>query len=330
MCAGPAFFRDKEMEEAMIKAVFTYDYGEKKMERVRALGYDVVVCPEKNITLTPEIEDAEILVCYSPFNALDISKMTKLKWVQLSSIGIDQVPIEKARSAKLIVTNNRGGYSIPIGEWIVSKILEIYKQSKFFHNNQVNHNWQLTTDVMELYGKRVGFIGTGTIAQEAAKRLKGFDVSLIGFNTSGKRVHPFDECFSVGMLDLWIQRFDVLVVAVPATKDTHRLINRNLMKRMKDTAILINVSRGAVIDENALLEQLNAGRFMGAALDVFEQEPLSPDNPLWDVERVHITPHNCWMSEKRNERRFEIILENMRRYSQRQELMNRVDINKGY
>ncbi len=314
----------------MIKAVFTYDYGEERMQQVRALGYDVLICSEKNILFTPEMAEAEVLVCYSPFATLNISRMTKLRWIQLSSIGIDQVPLEKVKASKIVVCNNRGGYSIPMGEWIVSKILEIYKQSKFFHNNQQRHNWQLTTDVLELYGKRIGFIGTGTIAQEAAKRLKGFDVSMIGFNTSGKMVHPFDECFPIGILDRWIQRFDVLVVAVPSTKDTNKLISRNLLKKMKDTSIIINVSRGSVLDENALQEQLNAGKFMGAALDVFEQEPLSADNPLWDMERVHVTPHNCWMSERRNDRRFELILENLKRYSQKQDLLNRVDLERGY
>lgn len=314
----------------MIKAVFTYDYGEERMESVRALGYDISICPEKNLTFSPEMEDAEVLVCYSPFKTLDISQMTHLRWIQLSSIGIDQVPIEKAKEAKLVITNNRGGYSIPMGEWIVLKILEIYKQSKFFYRNQLQHNWQLTSNILELNNKRIGFIGTGTIAIEAAKRLKGFDVSLIGFNTSGKSVQPFDECFPIDMLDKWIQRFDVLILAVPATKGTHRLVNRNLLKKMKDSSVLVNVSRGSVIDENALVEQLNAGKFLGVALDVFEQEPLGPENPLWDIERAYITPHNCWVSEQRNERRFDIILDNLRRYSLKQELINRVDLDKGY
>lgn len=314
----------------MIKAIFTYDYGKEKFDQVRALGYEILLYPEKNLEYSSEMADGEVLVCYAPFRTLDISKLNKLRWIQLSSIGIDQVPIEKAKAAKLIISNNRGGYSIPMGEWIVLKILEIYKQSRFFYQNQQQHTWKLTTDIMELYGKRVGFIGTGTIAQEAAKRLKGFGVTLIGFNTSGKNVVPFDECFPIGMLDRWIQRFDVLVLAVPSTPGTQRLMGRNQLKNMKDTAVLINISRGSVIDEGALLEQLNAGKFMGVALDVFEQEPLAPENPLWGIERALVTPHNCWVSEQRNERRFEIILENLRRYSMKQELMNRVDLDKGY
>lgn len=314
----------------MIKAVFTYDYGEERLEKVRALGYDILLVPEKNLVYDSRMAEAEVLVCYSPFRTLNIGRMAKLRWVQLSSIGIDQVPLDQAKEAKLVITNNRGGYSIPMGEWIVLKILEIYKQSRFFYKNQAAHNWQLTTDILELSGKRIGFIGTGTIAQEAAKRLKGFDVSLIGFNTTGRSVQPFDECFAIGMLDRWIQRFDILVLAVPATSATHRLVNRSLLNKMKDSAVLVNVSRGSVIDEKALLEQLNAGRFLGVALDVFEQEPLSPEHPFWDIERALITPHNCWVSEQRNERRFDIIFENLRRYSLKEELMNRVDLDKGY
>lgn len=332
-CPGPAFFRASEgggRSEIMIKAVFTYDYGDEKMEQVRALGYEILLYREKNLEFSPEMADAEVLVCYAPFKTLDIGQMAKLRWIQLSSIGVDQVPIEKAKEKRLTISNNRGGYSVAMGEWIVLKILEIYKQSKFFYKNQLQHTWQLTTDILELCGKRIGFIGTGTIAQEAAKRLKGFNVSQIGFNTTGKAVHPFDECFPISMLDRWIQRFDILVLAVPATAGTHRLISRSLMRKMKDSAILINVSRGSVLDEQALLEQLQAGKFLGVALDVFEQEPLSPENPFWDIERAYITPHNCWVSEQRNERRFDIILENLRRYSQKQELLNQVDLDRGY
>lgn len=314
----------------MIKAVFTYDYGEERMNKVRDLGYEILLYPEKNLVYDAPMADAEVMVCYSPFKTLDISRMTGLKWIQLSSIGVDQVPIDKAKEMKLSITNNRGGYSIPMGEWIVLKILEIYKQSKFFYKNQQLHTWQLTTDILELSGKRIGYIGTGTIAQETAKRLRGFNVSQIGFNTTGRSVQPFDECFAIGMLDRWIQRFDVLVLAVPATSGTHRLISRNILKKMKDSAVLINVSRGSVIDEKALLEQLEAGRFMGVALDVFEQEPLDPEHPFWDIERAYITPHNCWVSEQRNERRFNIIFENLQRYSLKQDLMNQVDLDKGY
>lgn len=314
----------------MIKALFTYDYGDEKMQQVRALGYDVVVMPEKNLSFSSALSSVEVLVCYSPFSTLDIRQMTNLRWIQLSSIGVDQVPIEAAETAGLTVTNNRGGYSVPIGEWIVLKILEIYKKSKFFYGNQLNRTWSLTTDVLELYEKRIGFIGTGTIAQEAAKRLKGFDVELTGFNTSGKTVVPFDQCLPVDMLEQWIHRLDVLVLAVPGTQRTEKLLGRRFLKRMKDSAVIVNISRGSVIDEAALLEQLHAGRFLGVALDVFESEPLSPDHPFWKFDRVYVTPHNCWVSEQRNNRRFEMIYANLKRYAEGNSLENVVNLRRGY
>lgn len=314
----------------MITALFTYDYGEERLNQVRALGYNVMMRPEKHLVYEPDLEPVEVLVCYSPFKELDITRMPNLKWIQLSSIGVDQVPQDAAEAARMIVTNNRGGYSVPIGEWIVLKILEIYKQSKHFYTSQAAHTWSPSTDVLELCGKRIGIVGTGTIAQEAAKRLKGFGVTLVGFNTGGRSAEHFDQCYPIHLLERWIQRFDVLVLAVPATDDTRHLIGRNLLRKMKERAVLINVSRGTVLDETALLDQLNAGRFLGVALDVFDQEPLSPESPFWSIERVYVTPHNCWVSELRNERRFETILENLKRYRQQQPLLNVVDLKKGY
>lgn len=314
----------------MIKALFTYDYGEEKMNQVRQLGYDVVLRPERDLVCDEGIRDTEVLVCYSPFQTLDISQLEALKWIQLSSIGIDQVPVEKAKAMNLLIANNRGGYSVPMGEWIVHKILEIYKQGRYFTQMQQLKRWKLTTDIYELKDKRIGFIGTGTIAQEAAKRLKGFEPRLLGFNTSGRHVQPFDECFSVRLLDHWMNRFDILVLAVPSTESTQKIINRSRLRKMKDSAVIINVSRGSVLDESALAELLGEGKFMGVALDVFEQEPLPLESPLWNNERVYVTPHNSWVSEMRNERRFDIILENLKRYAEKRSLLNLVDLDRGY
>lgn len=314
----------------MIKALFTYDYGPERMALVRQLGYEVLLASEKNLTATADIAQTEVLVCYAPFKTLDIGLMPRLRWIQLSSIGVDQVPAALAQKARVTVTNNRGGYSVPIGEWIVHKVLEIYKQSRYFYENQQQRTWQLTTEILELGGRRVGFIGTGTIAQEAARRLAAFDMELTGFNTTGRSAPHFTQCFPITLLDRWIHRFDVVVVAVPGTPETEGLLNRAMLRRMKPSAVLINVSRGSVLDEGALVELLREGRFMGVALDVFQQEPLSPDNPLWGFSRVYVTPHNCWVSERRNDRRFEIILENLRRYKAGEALLNQVNLEKGY
>jgi phosphoglycerate dehydrogenase-like enzyme len=313
-----------------MKALFTYDYGIENMNKIKELGYEVIIINENDITYSEKISDVDVLVCYNPFKTLDISKMKNLKWIQLSSIGIDQLPIEYVKKSGITVTNNRGGYSIPMGEWIVMNILELYKNSRKFYLKQLQRKWKIDTGVLELYGKKVGFIGTGTIATEAAKRLQGFGVEILGLNTTGKDVKYFNRCFSIKEIDNMLSQCDVVVVTIPHTKETHHLINKERFKAMKDGVCFINVARGAIVDEVALIKNIENGKLRGAALDVFEQEPLPEDNPLWGFENVIITPHNSWVSELRNQRRFEMIYENMRRYISNESLNNVVDLSRGY
>lgn len=313
-----------------MKVLFTYHYGEDKMKAINDLGYEIVHIHESSITNCKEIEDIEGLVCYKPFNTLDIKKLKNLKWIQLSSIGIDQAPLDYIREKEIILTNNKGGYSIPMGEWIILKILEIYKNSRYFYERQREKKWKLSTDLLELYGKNVGFLGTGTISKEGAKRLQGFGVKIYGLNTKGRDTEYFDKCYSVNDIDKLLSICDVVVCAIPYTRETHHLLNEEKLTKMKRDSVLINVSRGSIIDEKALIGKVKEGKFMGVALDVFENEPLSSDSPLWNFDNVYITPHNSWISEMRNERRFQNIYENMRRYKNGEELINIVDLNRGY
>lgn len=313
-----------------MKALFTYHYGDDKMKDIKDLGYEVIHIQESNITNSVEIEDIDVLVCYNPFNTLDIKQLKNLKWIQLSSIGIDQAPLDYINDNEIILTNNKGGYSIPMGEWIILKILEIYKNSKYFYEKQQQNKWQLSTNVLELYGKTVSFLGTGTISKEGAKRLRGFGVKVYGLNTKGKETEYFDKCYAITELDKLLAVSDVVVCAIPYTDKTHYLLNEEKLDKMKTGSVLINVSRGSIINEKALINKIKDGKFMGVALDVFEKEPLSNNSPLWNLENVYITPHNSWISEMRNERRFKNIYENMARYIKGDKLINVVDIERGY
>jgi phosphoglycerate dehydrogenase-like enzyme len=316
--------------EKEMKALFTYDYGHEKMAWVQDLGYEVVYVHEKNVRLDDQTKDADILVCYNPFPQLDIQGMDKLKWIQLSSIGIDQAPVDYIHKAGITLTNNKGGYSIPIGEWIVMKTLELLKNSSRFHRQQQQRKWVLDTNLLELYGKTVGFIGTGSIAGEAAKRLQGFGTRILGLNTSGKATPFFLRCYPMEEMELMLKECDVVILTIPYTKKTHHLINEQTLGWMKDQVYFINISRGSIVDEAAFLKSIDNGKIRGAALDVFEEEPLPENHPFWGYENVIVTPHNSWISEMRNERRFALILENLRRYIHGEELLNVVDLQKGY
>jgi len=313
-----------------MKVLITYNYGEEKMKAIAELGYETLYVNEKTVSYNEEVSDADILVCYNPFNTLDISKLRKLKWIQLLSIGVDQVPVQKVKEQGIIVTNNRSGYSIPIGEWIVMKTLELLKNSKAFYQKQSEKKWKIDTSLLELYNKTICFIGTGSIATEAAKRLQGFEANVIGLNTSGRKVEYFNNCYPINEMENVLPQADVVVVSAPYTKETHHLINADSIGLMKKGACIINIARGKIIEETVLIEALRKGSLRGAALDVFEEEPLPADSPLWELDNVIITPHNCWVSEMRDERRFRIAYDNLRRFIEGEKLMNIVDLDRGY
>ncbi|MGH4140538.1 phosphoglycerate dehydrogenase [Clostridium sp.] len=313
-----------------IKALFTYNYGGEKMKDIETFGYDIKVVKEQDLIYSDDLDDVEVLICYDPFKTLEIEKMKKLKWIQLSSIGIDQLPIDYVKNTSIMITNNKGGYSIPMGEWIVLKALELFKNSMGLYENQTNRKWKIDTSIMELYGKTIGFVGTGTIAVEAAKRFQGFGVNIVGVNTDGRDIKHFNRCYAMSDLNEMLKLCDVVVGTIPYTKATHHLINEERFVAMKKGAYFINVSRGNIVDEVCLIENLKNGKLAGAALDVYEEEPLKENNALWDLNNVILTSHNSWISEMRNERRFDLIYRNMKKYAQSEELINVVNLKKGY
>jgi phosphoglycerate dehydrogenase-like enzyme len=309
-----------------MKILFTYDYGEK-LELIRELGHEVIIIPEKDLINSKDIEDIDILVCYNPFTNLDIDKLCKLRLIMLSSIGIDQLPsIDKLKD--IIVTNNKGGYSIPIGEWVIMNILYFYKEVSHFYGSQKIKEWNPSTNVKELYGSKIGILGTGTIGTNIAKRLHGFDVDITGFNTTGNLVEPFNRCLKLNDIKNSLSEYDVIIVALPITNNTRGFINNEFLKMMKTGSVLINIARGDIIVEEDLIN--NASKFLGIALDVFEKEPIKKDNPLWNLDNIFISPHNSWMSQMRNNRRFDIIYDNILRFSKGNELLNVVDVKRGY
>ncbi|MGL5641739.1 MAG: NAD(P)-dependent oxidoreductase, partial [Paraclostridium sp.] len=256
------------------------------------------------------------------------SKLSKLKYIQLSSVGIDQIPKNEVIKNNIVVCNNKGNYSIPMAEYIVMYILNVYKNTKKSYRNQENKNWKLDIELEELTNKKIGFIGTGTIAKNTAKRLVPFAMEIYGVNTDGKYIENFDKCFSIDNIDYVIKTCDVIVITVPSTKSTIGMINESKLKLMKEGSVLINVGRGNIINENDLINYIE--KFKGVCLDVFENEPLSIENKLWNFENITITPHNSWISNKNRERTYNTIYRNLKRYINNKELENIVDIKKGY
>lgn len=311
-----------------MKVLFTMNYGEDKFQKIRDLGYEVTYYHENKVSNNDDTDDSDILVTYNPFNTLDISKMSKLKYIQTTSVGVDQIPKEKLLGKDILIANNKGGYSVPISEWIVMYILQIYKNSKKFYEQQQNKKWKMNFEITEMTGKKIGFIGTGTIATQGAKRLKAFGVEIWGVNTNGSDREYFDKCFSTLEMNTVFKECDVVICTIPATKDTIGIINKDKFKIMKDKSVFINVGRGNILNEEDLVSCIS--KFRGVALDVFQNEPLSEDNKLWSFYNVTITPHNSWVSDKNNERNFDMIYDNLKKYINKESINNVMDIYKGY
>ena len=322
------------------KVLFTHDFGEQKMDQIRALGVDLhLICEEGfqpgNIAetarfLAPLLSEIDALICYAPFTHLDISKMDKLKLLQLTSIGFNHIPTDIIVQQGISVCNNKGGYSIPIAEWIVMNTLQMMKANKQYMHNQQQKRWHCELDSVELYGKTIGFAGTGAIAQEAAKRLAAFDVTILGLNTNGRDVEHFDRCYALSDSMAMLPQCDVVVGLLPGTQETNDFFDANSFCAMKDGVYFINAARGSIVDEDALLENLRSGKIRSAVLDVFKTEPLPAESPFWDLDNVYITPHSSGYSEMLDERPFKVILSNLKNLLADKPFINTVNLQRGY
>lgn len=308
----------------------TIKLSEEEKSSIKELGYEIIAMKEEGLEYSEKLKDVEVMFCYDPFETLDISYMKNLKWIQLGSVGINHVPLDKVQEQDILLSNNKGGFSIPIAEWITLNLLEMVKNSREFYEKQDESLWKRDNSLLEIYGKTVAFIGTGSIAGETAKRLEAFEMNIIGFNSSGRDVEHFHKTYSIEKMNDEIYQCDFVVVTVPYTEETHHLINQEVFAAMKDGVCLVNIARGSIIDEKALIANLKNKKIKKAALDVFEVEPLPTDSPLWTMKNVKISPHNSGVSEMNHKVRFKVLYDNLKSYAKDEKLRNIVDINKGY
>jgi len=252
---------------------------------------------------------------------LDIHAFTSLKWLHLTTAGFDHVDTALLRQKGVLITNGRGVYSDPIAEWVVMSILYFYKQVHLFNQQKQAHIFKRHS-LKELSFKKVLILGTGSIGVEIANRLLPFHVHLYGINTSGKLVLPFHMCLPISQLDETLPEMDIVIMALPSTEKTHHLLNQSNFKYFKEGSILINVGRGPCIAEADLINALKLNRPTYAALDVFEEEPLDSNSPLWDLDNVLLSPHVSFMGQWTGEREYMILLNNINHYLNQQTLDN--------
>lgn len=300
------------------------DYSDKQLSEIEDLGYEITFVQNELQKLDIDLKDFEVVVCNGLFLHNEIRNFPNLKMVQLTSAGLDRFPIDKVNLQMIQVANAKGVYSIPIAEWTVLKILELYKDSSSFIHNQHNKVWKKRRDLLELNGQTVCIVGSGSIGTEIAKRLQAFEVYTIGVDVNSTPKTYFNEMYLIEDLKDCISKCDIVILTVPATEGTRGMINKEILSDMKDEAVIVNVSRGEIIKEEDLIEALRNKTISGAILDVFQNEPLNEESHLWTLPNVIVTPHNSFVSSKNKDRLYELILSNLRAYKEDRELVNRV------
>ena len=191
----------------------------------------------------------------------------------------------------------------------MSGVLQLYKQSGYFHENQKAHKWEKHRGLLELFGKNVCIVGCGSVGTECAKRFKAFGCNVVGVDIKPYHNEEYDIILSLESLDDVLKDADVIILTLPLTDETKHLMNDARFSALKESAVIVNMARGAVIDTQAMIEALP--KIGGAVLDVFEEEPLDENSPLWDMENVILTPHNSFVGEGNRERLSENIFSNL-------------------
>ncbi|MDR6548905.1 D-2-hydroxyacid dehydrogenase [Paenibacillus qinlingensis] len=277
------------------------------------------------------IPDADVIISAGRLHPDIVSRAKKLKWVQTLSAGVDKLPLAELEQRQIIVTNARGVHTIQMSEFALSLMLQWVRKANVLHDNQQQQVWDNQVRFGELHGKTIGIIGAGAIGEAVARKAKAFDMTVIGLNRSGTPLAAFDRTVhGEDGLQLLLSQSDFIVVLLPSTEKTRGFLQKEHLSLMKPNAFFINLARGDVLDEEALIQALVEGKLAGAALDVFAQEPLPATSPLWNMKNVILTPHIAGSSEHYTDRVSSIFYHNLRVMLNGGDMINIVDLAEGY
>jgi D-2-hydroxyacid dehydrogenase (NADP+) len=286
--------------------------------------------------LPEELPDTDIFVGYS-LRAEQLKKGKKLKWIHSTAAGVAQLMYPELRDSGIMVTNPSGIFSVPMAEHTMGLLLALARNFPDAVRGQDRARWSQQEiwdqpqHLTELNGKVLLIVGYGSIGREVAKRAKAFEMRVSGVTRSGEADRTYAEkIFSAAQLHEALPAADYVLICAPQTAETKHLIGAAEIARMKRGARLINVGRGSLLDEAALVQALESGALGGAALDVTQTEPLPAESSLWKAPNLFITPHTSGVSDRLWDRQAAILSELLERWFDGQEMFNRVDFVRGY
>jgi len=296
---------------------------------------DMVTAERKGDFSNKEFEallaEAEVLYGYRfPKNV--IASAPKLKWIQTMLAGVDHILDNDIVKSPVILTNMSGIHATPVSEVALEMILMFAKQASLCFHLKQEKRWQRFIPVL-LRSKTVGIVGLGSIGKEVARLAKAFGMRVVATRRSAKRVaraRYVDTVLPREQLPALLSESDFVVLALPLTPETNKLIGERELRTMKSTAYLINVGRGSVVDEEALIRALDEHWIAGAGLDAFTTEPLPVESKLWDIPNVILSPHVAGRLENYSAVTTELFCQNLERYLGGKKLLNVVDKKRGY
>ncbi len=303
------------------------------LDKIRALapGYDVVRLHKKE-DLEPVIGDIEIALGLYPPEL--ISRTPNLKWMMWWWAGVEFVrDFPEIAEKDFILTNSSGVHAVPMAEHTIGMMLCMSRNLLADYRRQLNRTWDpgSSKDMSELEGKRVLIVGYGKIGQRLGKICKAFDMEVRGIRRNKTAESPYaDSIGTPDTLDADLAAADYVVLILPNTERAEKAFGSEQFGRMKESACFINIGRGKTVDEEALYRALKERKIACAALDVFEEEPLPEDSPLWHLDNVFISPHHSGWTPDYWKRIWPVLSLNLRNYMEGKELVNVIDIREGY
>jgi len=316
-------------------------YREEDFARIRAVvpNARLVNVSLEGLSDSP-LDEVEVLLrgpmLSATFDRL-LARCPELRWVHSATAGVERVLTPEAAERGLTITNARGVFSEPIAEYTMMMILSVLRRLPELMELQSERVWQ-PLQARELRQVTIGIVGLGSIGRNVARLAMAFGARVIGTRKEVDVAKDFTEPIPEGLdrllapeeLPELLAESDFVVLTVPLTPDTDKLMNGPRLAMMKPGSWLINVARGRLIDQRALLRALRDGPLEGAVLDTLWEEPLPPSSPLWDAPGLIITPHTSWSSGRVLDRSIELFCDNLVRYRDGREMLNLVDPGAGY
>ena len=299
---------------------------------LQSRGHEAIICRDLDCA-SKSIVDADIMVGYRILPEM-LAKARRLRWIQLGSAGIDHTVFPELLASDVIITNVSGIHSHSVSEHVLGLMLAFSRRINIAVRLQMERRYDrspIAPAADELVGKTVGILGLGKIGLELARICKCLGMTVIGTKRTPME-HPayVDEILPPSGLASVLDRSDFLVLVLPLTDKTQSMIGECELRLMKPSAYIINVARGQMIDEPALVSALREGRLAGAALDVFSEEPLPPESPLYTLPNVIITPHVAGSHRGYAEHAFQVFKTNLDAFEAGRPMINVFDRKRGY